>query len=719
MLCDLLYGLSICYPIFIEHQIEQNKNTPNKISLLPFVKTGQAFGWLLLIVLTPLLFNPWGQQPFELPKVVWMRTLVWLLAGLALAECILYDRSLWRRLRKNPMLGSTAALALVIVVTTITAVNWRLSLWGSTERMQGTVTLLTYLLLFLLAAVHFQSVEQARQMVGVLAATGAPLILLSLTQFIGWQPFALTSDARSAIYATLGRANFLGAYMAVLVPLTLYLLLTTVQRKLRLFWAVLLFGDLLVLGLTLARSAWLATAVSLALFALLWWGKRLSRSGQILAWSSLGLLVLSGPLTVWWGHNQAGSIAARLTIWRGTLTLIKQRPLLGYGSEALGVVFPGVYPPELVYYQGRDFFVDRAHNLFLDWAAAAGIPGLMAYSLVLFTFVILMRRTWQQPQPPAKRVLMAALMAAVLAATVNNLTSFDVTPTAMSFWLLLGMAVGLSQPLPDQTVIVVGKRPFQHWLLVGGLFIGITFIVWQINGRPLLADRAAQSAQRYVQQGDVANAIVAAEEAVRYWPSEPTHHLRLSQAYWQQAITNSAAASIWLPKAETALLMAQQLRPEDPAYWLHTAQFYMLAARQFDSDTRHLADVAYQQATALAPNHATIYAAWGQFKIEAGDMETAVSLLRQAATLDASNGETYLALGTAELVLGHLDAALGDYREAVRLLPESSRAYTGLAHCYWQLAQPQEAMQAATEALKRDPNNRQAIAIQQAAKVLP
>ena len=50
------------------------------------------------------------------------------------------------------------------------------------------------------------------------------------------------------------------------------------------------------------------------------------------------------------------------------LPLLAQRPLLGYGPDTLELVFPAVYPPELVYYQGRGILVDRAHNLLLDWA---------------------------------------------------------------------------------------------------------------------------------------------------------------------------------------------------------------------------------------------------------------------------------------------------------------------------------------------------------------
>ncbi|MDI9548424.1 MAG: hypothetical protein QM346_12585, partial [Chloroflexota bacterium] len=250
------------------------------------LSTLQRIGWPLLAILAPLWINLWGQQPFELPKAALVRTLVWLLTGMALAEGALNGQPLWAKLRAVPLLGPVVLLTLVIATTTATSVDWRLSLWGSYERSQGAVTLLTYLLLLMLAASRFQSIPHARETAAAMAAAGAPLLLFSYAQAAGWNLLGLLSDARSPVYATLGRANFAGAYLAILLPVTLALLLTT-RGRLRLAWALLFVGELVGIGLTLARSAWLAAAVALALFALLWYGPRLARPWRRLAWSGI------------------------------------------------------------------------------------------------------------------------------------------------------------------------------------------------------------------------------------------------------------------------------------------------------------------------------------------------------------------------------------------------------------------------------------------------
>jgi len=679
---------------------------------LSHLQSVQDAGWLLLAILPPLWLNLWSEQPFELSKVLLVRTLVWLLAAVVLAGHLLRGRSLWHRLRANPLAGPVALLALALVVTTATAANPTLSLWGSYDRGQGAVTLLTYLLLFLLGVDRFHSPAAARRMVAAMAAAGVPLVLLGFLQSLGWNPAGLVSDARSPVFATLGRANFLGAYLAMLAPPTLALALTSARSPARRIWYALFVGLLLVTALTLARGAWLATAVTLSLFALLWWGSWLAGRWRALAWGSVSLLFLAAPIAVLWlGQRQLGSPAARLAIWRGTLELIGQRPLLGYGPDALGVAFPRVYPPGLVYTLGRHFFVDRAHNFFLDWAVTTGLPGLLAILLVFVAFAVVAGRALRRPLPAERRALLIAALAAVAGNVANNLVSFDVTPTATATWLLMAIGVALATK-PDVTAQApAGKRPFRSTALATLLLLGVFAGVWQFNARPLLASVAARSAARYARAGQREHSVAAAEVAVQRWPAEPAHHLTLSRALWQQAVADPASAPVLVPRAEAALLAARRLRPDDAAVWLQDAHFYTASAREFGARTRAQAAAAFRQALALAPNDAALHMAWGRAHLQAGNAEAAAPLLRRAVQLDASNGEAYLHLGATELALGRLEIALADYQEALRLLPQSSQAYAGLAHCYWRLGRPQEALFAVERALRYDPQNAEAITI--------
>jgi O-antigen ligase/Tfp pilus assembly protein PilF len=663
--------------------------------------------WILLVVLTPLWVNPWAQQPFELAKVTLARTLIWVLFGLVLVRSHRAGPSLWDSVRTNPLAMPVTLLAVVIVVTTVTAVDWRLSLWGSYDRAQGAVTLLSYLLLFFLASHQLRSLSRARLVMQAMVACGGALALLGIAQALGWNPFNFLSDARSQIYITLGRANFVGAYLAMLSPLALAMMLQARDRRRQIGFGVVLAAMVIVIVLTTSRGAWVAAAVALSIVAISWWGHHISVRLRYVAWSAIILLVLSGPIAVFLPNvAQSGSSAARTSIWQGSLELIAQRPLLGYGADSMGIVFPAVYPPELVYDLGRDFFVDRAHNLILDWGIASGLPGMIAFGLIVVLFVqVVWGAIAVEPSGP-KRALLIAILASVLGNLTNNLVSFDVTTTAAATWLLMGMGIALTAPTLDDLPEQPARAKQTGWQWTGIVFVlaGLALAVWQANLRPMLADIAARSAARAVQAGNVDAAIALGERAVQRWPLEPAHYLSLSSYYWTLATLDVDEASLWLERADSLLIQARTLRPADPTLWLVAGSFYAAASHQFGSQTAHLADQSFQQAVTLSPNNAHLYTSWGEIILSRGDAAAAAPLLRRAVQLDASSGIAYLHLGQAEQALGRVEIAIADYLEAVRLLPDSAPAYTGLASAYWALEETNQALAAIEAALLKDPD---------------
>ena len=287
-------------------------------------------GWLLAACLAPLAVNLWGSQPFELPKVAVVRTLVWIMAGCWLFDCLAARHSSWRDLRDNPLLWPTLALSGAWILSTVLAVDPGLSLWGSYERGQGLLTLLSYLLLFLLVSARLRTRLQIERLVVVIVATGVPLVCLAAAQALGWQPVPLVSDARSPVYATLGRSNFLGAYLALVLPLTLSWAWAAQRRWLRAAGAILALAELAVIGLTLARGAWLAAGAGLGALAVAgcWPRLRVRRSRWLKAALAAGVMValavgLAVAIALGLGGRPGG---ARRTIWLATAELIASGP---------------------------------------------------------------------------------------------------------------------------------------------------------------------------------------------------------------------------------------------------------------------------------------------------------------------------------------------------------------------------------------------------------
>ena len=196
---------------------------------------------------------------------------------------------------------------------------------------------MSYALLFLVVASRLRAPEQVRRLVTAMVFSAAPIVLLGLLQGIGLDPLSLVSDARSPVYATLGRANFVGAYLALLLPLTAALALTAMQPWRRGWLLLLMMGQQAVIAWTLARAAWLAAGTGLALFALLWYWPKLTRRKRVWALVCGGGVALSGLAAGVSGLSRATSEAwvARRTLWMAVWQLIRERPLLGYGPDAV------------------------------------------------------------------------------------------------------------------------------------------------------------------------------------------------------------------------------------------------------------------------------------------------------------------------------------------------------------------------------------------------
>jgi Flp pilus assembly protein TadD/O-antigen ligase len=653
----------------------------------PFTQVVLETGWLLIAVLAPLWINLWGSQPFDPAKISLVRWLIWVMGAVWLGTLIGNRLSVNGKPiteHESPVTGHGSritacrlpvtmpllALALVAILSTVTAVNPGLSFWGSQERAYGLLTLLSYLLLALIVATGLHSLTQARMLLGTMVATAVPLLFLSALQAAGQDPFNLVTDARSPIYATLGRANFVGAYLALLLPLTLVLALSATNRLAQIGLVLLALGQLAFVGLTLARAAWLAAGMGLLVLGIGWAWPQLSQMGRRWLAIGTGLFLTGGGLLALRGLLLAdtGSIAARRTIWQTTLTLIGERPFLGHGLDSLAIQFMRVFPPELVYYQGRQVFVDRAHNWLLDTAVTLGVLGLLAtlwlWGMVFWLGWRALRRA-QTEGERERRLLLLGCLAALAGHLTGNLFSFDVAPTAVASWLLLGVVVGLAGGQSYSVVRIGYSAPPMHYALrtmltkwVAAMLIVAALVGgWWGNGRFLQADMAHQHSVQMAQRGNLAEALAASQQAVATWPQSP--------AYWQQLAQVQGAQSNLAAAAE-AWEQVLTIRPQDPTLWTAKAQFYTGAVALGQLEALPQAEMAYSQAVAVAPNTARLYAAWGHLYLLVGEWETAVAHLERAVDLDATDPLAWSLLADVYTAQGEEALALAAWREAER-----------------------------------------------------
>lgn len=133
------------------------------------------------------------------------------------------------------------------------------------------------------------------------------------------------------------------------------------------------------LVLTFSRGAWLGFAAMLASFGLV---RPSSRRWVILAMAVLLLFLAVNSLAAsrFYSIFNLSNHTSRINIWRTTIEMIKDRPIVGLGAGVYMHIYPKYAP---AWYPPADKVAAFAHNLFLQVAAEFGLIGLAVFVLIL------------------------------------------------------------------------------------------------------------------------------------------------------------------------------------------------------------------------------------------------------------------------------------------------------------------------------------------------
>jgi tetratricopeptide (TPR) repeat protein len=638
-------------------------------------------GWLVLAASLPAFFSPWNRNPFELPKALLLWAVIAIMGATWLAGrfgCDERDPPVAADHVRHILRLAVPAFGVVLIVTTLFSVNPLTSAQGSYERMQGLITWLCYLTLFLLVTTQLREAAQAERLLTALAWGSAPVVLYGLLQWLRFDPLDWHAE-ESPISSTLGRSNFVSAYLVIVIPITLQRAWQARERIKRAACILLIVAQFICLAAADSRAAWLGILAEGSVLGLATiWNHGRRRLVQIgLAIGTAVMLV--GPMALMLISNAQGSIGARATIWRSTLPLVADQPILGHGLETFGQVFTGVSPPELVYWQGRAVYVDRAHNLMLDTLASVGVTGLIVYVGVIGAALAIGARAFARARDRAQRFVLLAGLAAVGGHLAETQFSFEVTTTAALFWMLLGMLVApwVNRSSTSMTSALTRKTSWSLKLL--GVVLLLT--VLPVSALLFVADVNAGDANQLGTPAELNHSIAAMQQAAALWPDQSAYHLHLSWLYLQQAQSNQDAPGAFRA-AESELDTARSLTPGDYRAWAAYGELYAAWARARDGSRFVQSEEAYRQATRLFPGSAMLHTGWGLLYVDQGRWSEAADQFQQAVALDNTDAWAYLYLGDALSTQGNSVGAEWAYLQSLHWAPGLVDAYRGLGRIY-------------------------------------
>jgi tetratricopeptide (TPR) repeat protein len=188
-------------------------------------------GWLAAVIVTPLFFNIYSSRVFEPDKLTTLRSIALVMAAVWLVRWLeewvarrgergatgAQPRITWR----TPLILPTLLTVLAYLVSTALSVNPYTSFFGSYQRLQGTFTTFSYILIFLIILERMRTRAQVDRFVTTLILNSLPIALYGFVQHSGRDPLPWGGNVTTRVASNMGNAIFVAAYLIMVAPLVL------------------------------------------------------------------------------------------------------------------------------------------------------------------------------------------------------------------------------------------------------------------------------------------------------------------------------------------------------------------------------------------------------------------------------------------------------------------------------------------------------------------
>jgi hypothetical protein len=427
---------------------------------------------VLIFALIPLVIDP-GAILLYVPAAFYLVKFKLLLGiSAALLVAVLGATLSGARFVRVPVLLPILAFLGVSTLSTLFSEDLMQSLVGETNRHDGLLSLAAGVLLFYAAARFLDSWVRVKVFL-ITGVTSAVLIAVyGILQHYGLDPVMklgipwYTDEPVSGplarwypyldrSFSTLGWPLWLAAYLTLMMGAALALYFVSENKWGR--W-------LCLAALAVMAACWLYTysrgpmlGVAVALPIVLYLAHRRIGSVKLLlpSLAVIALAMLSAQLLSFQSNSPADrfgsanlatapnevpeggdvSVTTRLLMWRDTVPVVLERPLIGHGPDNFAEPFTRHQGEDLRAFFPNGEIIDKTHNELLQVAATTGLLGLAAY---LWIFVSYFRHAYRCGGWP-----LLALSGGVLAYILQLQTAFTTIATGVTFWAILGVSVAI------------------------------------------------------------------------------------------------------------------------------------------------------------------------------------------------------------------------------------------------------------------------------------
>ncbi len=595
-----------------------------------------VFGGLFLIPFVPFLVDSSLFFPFITTKAFAWRTIVEIIFG-AWVILALFEPEY--RPKKSIILYSLLSFMLIIGVADIFGVAPLKSFWSNYERMEGYITILHLGAFFIVISSVFKDKEWKAWWNTSLAAS----FLMVLYCFMQLAGVFEIHQGGVRVDGALGNAAYLAVYLLFHIFFALILYMRENRGSfMKWIYGILVFLQAVILYYTATRGAILGLLGGLLIVGILNFRNAEQKGVQKISRIGITLFVVLTVVFLLARNTDFVKNSAVLSrfseistsqiktegrsfIWPMAVKGVMEKPILGWGQDNFNYVFNEHYDPAM--YRLEPWF-DRAHNIFLDWAIAGGILGLLAY---LFLYVALLVSIWKHDKDFSylDRSIITGLISAYF---FHNLFVFDHLISYILFISILAYVHSRTGTQNEVIKVIDNKKIIAFVSPVA--VIGLIFVLYTVNLKPYIGNQSLIKALQAVQGN--------------------TESQQKTLGFFKTAYNNSRLG-----------------RPE-VVEWLVTNAQPILSSNISTSDKNDyftFSKEAINKQLEELPTDARYQIFAGTFFSKTGFPDEALKHLNIAKTLIPGKQAVYIELGSAYLNKGDATSALQSFKQAYELAP--------------------------------------------------
>ena len=447
---------------------------------------GQIRALALLALATPLVVGHGVLlYPYVTPKVLFFRSIVLLLLAVWIPAWLRGQV----RLRRS-LVGAAVLIALAsFLVSSLAGIDVRRSLFDTPARMLSLFTVLCFAAYYAVLASSMRSWPDWRPLLRALAVVSLLVFLGAIGQRVGLVPDDGGFGNRPS--STTGNPVFLAGFASCVFFLVLPLAAREHSRPWR--WLAIAAAGLAVVTIVLSetRGTFLALLAGATVTLV---GYRVAFRDRPRLRRALSIVLVASALlaaALWTGRDsdlvqriplvrritsaslEKGSPRMRVGAWGVALAAGRERPWLGYGPGNFYHAYNHFYRPDMVLAGRGVSYADHAHNVPANTFAVQGVPGLLAYLLLVAAPLLVLIRKFERGRIDGH--VAAAGLGFIAAHFVHGLFAFEEIASYLCLFLFLALVDGLDEAEPEEAS--PAPDPPRRWIGAGCAAMAIAGIV--------------------------------------------------------------------------------------------------------------------------------------------------------------------------------------------------------------------------------------------------